>query len=73
MERVRVYSEDRIKYPMKRIDFDPKGERHPENRGKSGYVRISWDEALDIVSSEMKRIQVEIWSGSHFRCYIISS
>ena len=56
-ERARVYSEDRIKYPMKRVDFDPKGDRHPENRGKSEYVRISWDEALDIVAGEMKRIR----------------
>ncbi len=56
-EKIRVNSETRIKYPLKRVDFDPKGDRHPENRGKSGYERISWDEALDIVSSEIKRIQ----------------
>ena len=56
-ERNRLYSEDRILYPLKRVDWDPNGERHPENRGKSGYERISWDEALDIVSSEIKRIQ----------------
>jgi trimethylamine-N-oxide reductase (cytochrome c) len=56
-ERTRIYSEDRIKYPMKRVDFDPKGNRHPENRGKSGYERISWDEALDIVADEMKRVR----------------
>jgi anaerobic selenocysteine-containing dehydrogenase len=45
-------------YPMKRVDFDPNGERNPQNRGKSGYERISWDEALDIVttrSSAQKR------------------
>ena len=42
-----VYSPDRLLYPMKRVDFDPNGERNPQNRGKSGYVRISWDEALD--------------------------
>ncbi len=42
---------------MKRVDFDPKGDRHPETRGKSGYERISWDEALDIVAGEMKRIR----------------
>ncbi len=56
-ERTKVYSEDRIKYPLKRIDFDPQGDRHPETRGKSGYERISWDEALDIVTGEMKRIR----------------
>ena len=48
-ERQRVY-ENRIKYPMKRKNFDPNGERHPELRGKDEYVRISWNEALDMVS-----------------------
>ena len=28
----------------------------PQNRGKSNYVRISWDEALDIIVGEIKRI-----------------
>jgi molybdopterin guanine dinucleotide-containing S/N-oxide reductase-like protein len=56
-ERIRAYAEDRIKYPLKRVDFDPKGDRHPETRGKSGYERISWGEALDMVANEMKRIR----------------
>jgi len=59
-ERTRVYSDERIKYPMKRIDFDPNSkDRRTQNRGKSEYVRISWDEALDIVSSEIKRIRAD--------------
>jgi trimethylamine-N-oxide reductase (cytochrome c) len=53
----RVYSPNRTMYPLKRIDWDPNGERNPQNRGKSRYVRISWDEATDIVASELKRIQ----------------
>ncbi len=56
-ERRRLYSDERIKYPMKRVDFDPDGERNPQNRGKSAYERISWDEALDIVSSEIARVK----------------
>ena len=56
-ERRRLYSDDRIKYPMKRVDFDPDGERNPQNRGKSAYERISWDEALDIVSGEIARVK----------------
>jgi len=50
-----IYSKDRLLYPMKRVDFDPNGERNPQNRGISGYERISWDEALDIVSKELLR------------------
>jgi pyrogallol hydroxytransferase large subunit-like protein len=38
-----VYSKDRLLWPMKRVDFDPNGARNPQNRGISGYVRISWD------------------------------
>jgi len=52
----RVYSPNRILYPLKRVDFNPDGERHPESRGKSGYVRISWDEATEIIASEIKRV-----------------
>ena len=57
---------------MKRVDFDPNGKRNPQNRGKSGYVRISWDEAIDLVASEIKRCKrdhgpgaVAISHGSH--------
>jgi len=56
-ERNRLYSKDRIKYPLKRKDFDPNGKRNQEQRGLSGYERISWDEALNIVSGEIKRIR----------------
>src|SRR5262249_17225226 len=28
-----VYSPDRLLHPMRRVDFDPKGERNPQNRG----------------------------------------
>ena len=59
-----IYSPDRILYPMKRVDFDPKGERHPENRGISGYEKISWDEALDIVAGEIKRVKKEHGPGA---------
>ncbi|AVW91084.1 molybdopterin-dependent oxidoreductase [Celeribacter baekdonensis] len=50
-----IYSDKRILKPMKRVDWDPNGERNPQTRGKSGYVEISWDEALDLVVSEIQR------------------
>jgi molybdopterin guanine dinucleotide-containing S/N-oxide reductase-like protein len=52
----RVYSPNRTMYPLKRVDWDPNGERNPQNRGKSRYERISWDEATDIIASEIRRI-----------------
>jgi trimethylamine-N-oxide reductase (cytochrome c) len=53
----RVYSPNRILYPLKRVDWDPNGERNPENRGKSRYVRISWEKAVDIIVGELKRVK----------------
>jgi anaerobic selenocysteine-containing dehydrogenase len=64
----RAYSPNRVKYPLKRVDFDPNGERNPQNRGKSGFVRISWNEAIDIVASEIKRIK-ETYGTAAILCY----
>jgi trimethylamine-N-oxide reductase (cytochrome c) len=58
--RSRVYSPERLLTPMKRVDFDPSkppGQRNEENRGKSGYEPISWEEALDIIAQEIERIK----------------
>lgn len=66
-----VYSKNRILYPMKRVDFDPDGNRNIQNRGKSEFVRISWDEALDLVTKEIKRCKavgpgaILVGHGSH--------
>ncbi|MBN2123519.1 MAG: molybdopterin-dependent oxidoreductase, partial [Deltaproteobacteria bacterium] len=59
-----VYSQDRLLYPMKRVDFDPKGARNCANRGISGYERISWDEALDMVADEIKRVKRDHGPGA---------
>jgi len=54
----RVYSPNRVLYPLKRVDWEPGGANtNTQNRGKSKFVRISWDEVTDIVASEIKRIQ----------------
>lgn len=54
-QKGRIYAENRIHYPMKRVDFSPEN-RNVQNRGKSGYERITWDEAFDLLESEIKRI-----------------
>jgi len=54
--RWQTFGPDRLKYPMKRKNWEPGGGKK-ELRGKDEWVRISWDEALDLVASEIKRIQ----------------
>lgn len=55
--RRRVYNPSRVRYPLKRVGFQPGGKSSTENRGKGKFARISWDEALDIVSSELVRMK----------------
>lgn len=45
-QRQRLYHPDRLKYPMKRV-----GER-----GAGQWEQISWDEALDITATELRRV-----------------
>ena len=59
-----VYAPNRLLTPMKRVDFDPAGERNIQNRGISGYQPIGWDEALDIVAGEIKRMKREYGQGA---------
>ena len=59
-----IYSPDRLLRPMKRIDFNPGGERNCRNRGISGYEPIGWEEALDIVANEIKRVKRDHGPGA---------
>ncbi len=52
----RTYSPNRIKYPLKRVDWDPSGERNTQNRGISKFRRISWDEAARFIANELERV-----------------
>ena len=49
-----VYHPDRLRYPLKRV-----GER-----GKGEWQRVSWDEALDSIVAELKRISTKYGSTS---------
>lgn len=66
-----AYGEERVLYPMKRVDWDPKGERNQQNRGISSYERISWDEAFGILEDEYNRILDDY--GPSALCYCHSA
>jgi len=53
----RVYAPDRILYPMVRVDWQPGGGGDRTTRGQPRYRRVSWDEALDLVANELKRVK----------------
>ena len=52
----RVFSDTRVRYPLLRTDWSPDNPNAAE-RGRSGYKRISWDQALDIIVGQIKRIK----------------
>jgi hypothetical protein len=54
----RIYSPNRVKYPLKRVDWSPDDPK-AQNRGISGYARITWDEAIDTLVTESKRISAK--------------
>jgi anaerobic selenocysteine-containing dehydrogenase len=56
----RIYSPNRILYPLQRVDWQPgSGDpsvTNPQNRMKSKFKRISWDTATTIIANEINRI-----------------
>ncbi len=53
-----VYSATRIKYPMVRRSYLEKGPgADPAGRGTGDFVRVSWDQALDLVAKELGRVE----------------
>ena len=58
-QKRRVYSAERLKYPMKRTG----------KRGEGKFTRITWDEALDTIAGEMKRIKAKYGNESFYFHY----
>jgi anaerobic selenocysteine-containing dehydrogenase len=54
----RVYSPDRLLYPMRRRAGVPKGPL-AQGREAEAFERISWDEALDEIAARLKKITAE--------------
>jgi anaerobic dimethyl sulfoxide reductase subunit A len=55
----RQYHPDRLKYPQKRVG----------KRGEGKFTRISWDQALEIVANEIKRVKDTYGNGAFYVPY----
>lgn len=61
--RQMIFGAERLKYPLKRKHWAPGGGDR-ELRGCDEWERISWEEALDIIASEVTRIKEAYGSRS---------
>lgn len=54
-----IYSPSRVRYPMVRLDWLKKHKYSADTRGNNRFVRVTWDEALDLFYRELERVQKE--------------
>lgn len=54
-----IYSPSRVRYPMVRLDWLKKHKYSGETRGNNRFIRVTWDEALDLFYRELERVQKE--------------
>lgn len=67
----RTYAKTRVEYPMVREGFLKHGHKSDTSkRGSDKFVRVSWDKAIELVTSEITRVQKDygyksIYAGSY--------
>ncbi|AUO63680.1 trimethylamine N-oxide reductase I catalytic subunit [Citrobacter freundii complex sp. CFNIH2] len=62
-----VYNPSRVRYPMVRLDWLRKREKSDRSqRGNNRFVRVSWDQALDLFYEELERVQKTYGSSGVF-------
>ncbi|MGR5062279.1 trimethylamine-N-oxide reductase TorA [Photobacterium sp. DNB22_13_2] len=52
-----LYSPSRVRYPMIRLDWLKKHKYSADTRGNNRFVRVTWDEAIDLFYRELERVQ----------------
>ena len=65
-QQQQCFGVDRLKYPMKRKNWQPGGGQnsHGELRGIDEWERISWDEAISLMAQEIKRVYADYGAES---------
>ncbi|SUX82768.1 biotin sulfoxide reductase [Citrobacter koseri] len=64
--RDQVHSPTRVRFPMVRKGFLASPEKPQGVRGQDEFVRVSWDEALDLIHTQHKRIRETYGPSSIF-------
>ncbi|WP_282177027.1 trimethylamine-N-oxide reductase TorA [Vibrio nereis] len=52
-----IYNPSRVRYPMVRLDWLKKHKYSADTRGDNRFIRVTWDEALDLFYRELERVQ----------------
>ena len=68
--RDQVHSKTRVRFPMVRKGFLASPENPQGVRGQDEFVRVSWDDALNLIHTQHKRIRdsygpASIFAGSY--------
>ena len=62
-----IYSDLRIDAPMVRADFLAKRERSDRTlRGQEDFVAVSWDDALELIDDELRRVRAQYGDDAVF-------
>ena len=60
------YAPSRIRYPMVRESYLKERIASRDRRGEDKWIRVSWEEALDLIASELKRVYSEYGPSAIF-------
>ncbi|CDL07828.1 Biotin sulfoxide reductase [Klebsiella pneumoniae IS43] len=55
--RDQVHSKTRVRYPMVRKGFLASPDKPQGVRGQDEFVRVSWEQALDLIDAQHRRIR----------------
>lgn len=61
-----VHSKTRVRFPMVRKGFLASPDKPQGVRGQDAFVRVSWDDALDLIHAQHKRIRESYGPSSIF-------
>ena len=74
-QRYHVLGSDRLKYPMKRKNWAPRGGGNKSLRGRDEWERISWDEAIAYIVDELNHARTNYGNRSivgHGSAFMVS-